>query len=239
GDSVWRPDAELAPSVRGPPRQLFVRGDLVPDLLESPPDEPRDVHLRDADLLRDLRLRQPFEEAEVQDGPLALVEHAKPGLEQRAVFGDLVLVLELAEGLERVELLPVFLAAPLRERQRGVGASGLERLEHLFLLDSRRLGELRDRRRPAELHRQLLDELREPDVQLLKPARHAHRPAAVAEVALDLADDVRRRVGRELDAPRQVEPVDRLDQADRADLHEIVELLAAIRVASRERADER
>src|SRR5581483_3910405 len=109
-DTAWRPDAELAPSVRGPPRQLFVGGDLLPDLLERPPDEPRDVHLGDADLLRDLRLRQPVKEAEVQDVALALVEHAEPGLEQRAVFGDLVLVFELAEGLERVELLPVFLA---------------------------------------------------------------------------------------------------------------------------------
>jgi hypothetical protein len=44
-------------------------------------------------------------------------------------------------------------------------------------------------------------------------------------VALDLADDVGRRVRRELDATVDVEAVDRLDQADRADLDEIVELL--------------
>src|SRR3954463_6345986 len=55
---------------------------------------------------------------------------------------------------------------------------------------------------------------------------------------LDLADDVRRRVRRQLDAALEVEAVDRLDQADRADLHEILELLAAVRVAPRERADE-
>src|SRR5581483_10643928 len=64
-------------------------------------------------------------------------------------------------------------------------------------------------------------------------------PAAVAEVALDLADDVRRRVGRQLDAAVEVEAVDRLDQADRADLDEILELLAPERVAPRERAHER
>src|SRR5437868_308108 len=56
---------------------------------------------------------------------------------------------------------------------------------------------------------------------------------------LDLADDVRRRVGRQLDAAVEVEPVDRLDQPDRADLDEILELLAAIRVAPRQRAHER
>src|SRR6266700_915452 len=58
-------------------------------------------------------------------------------------------------------------------------------------------------------------------------------------MALDLADDVRRRVRRQLDAAGEVEAVDRLDQADRADLDEILELLAAVRVAPRERADER
>ena len=116
---------------------------------------------------------------------------------------------------------------------------GLERLQHLLLLDARGLRELGDRRRAAELHRLLLDDLRELDVQLLEAARNAHGPALVAEVALDLADDVRRRVRRQLDAAVDVEAVDRLDQADTADLDEVVELLAAVRVAPRERADER
>src|SRR6266516_4067736 len=63
--------------------------------------------------------------------------------------------------------------------------------------------------------------LQELNVQLLQAARHPHRPALVAEVALDLADDVRRRVGRQLDPSVEVEAVDRLDQADRADLDEV------------------
>ena len=37
----------------------------------------------------------------------------------------------------------------------------------------------------------------------------------------------------------EVEAVDRLDQPDRADLDEVLELLAAVRVAPGERADER
>src|SRR5438309_10967517 len=56
---------------------------------------------------------------------------------------------------------------------------------------------------------------------------------------LDLADDVRRRVRRQLDPAVDVEAVDRLDQADCADLDEILELLAAVRVAARERPHER
>src|SRR5215217_1811193 len=220
-------------------RLLFFDRDLGPDLLERAPDQARDVHLRDPDLLRDLRLRQALEEAQVEDPPLALVERAEPRREHGAVLRDLVLVLEVAERLERVELLAVLLARPLGERERRVRAAGLERLQHLLLLDARGLRELGDRRRPAELDGELLDELRELHVQLLQPARYAHRPAAVAEVALDLADDVRRRVCRQLDAAVEVEAVDRLDEADRADLHQIVELLAAVAVAPRERADER
>src|SRR5581483_2679231 len=83
------------------------------------------------------------------------------------------------------------------------------------------------------------DELRELYVQFLEAARHAHRPAAVTEVSLDLADDVRRRVGRQLYSAVHVEPVDRLDEPDRADLDEVVQLLAAVAVPPRERTHER
>src|SRR3954471_11071863 len=213
--------------------------DLVADLLQRATDQAGDVHLRDPDLLGDLGLRQAFEEAQVQDLPLTLVQHPESRREDGAVLGDVVLMLLRADRLERIELLAVLRPAAGRKRQRRVGAPGLERLEDLFLLGARRLGELGDRGRSSELHRQLLDEPGQLHVQLLQPARHAHRPALVTEVALDLADDVRRRVCRQLDAAIQVEAVDRLDQPDRADLDEIFELLAAVRVAPRQRAHER
>src|SRR5919204_24393 len=73
------------------------------------------MHLRDADLLRDLRLRQSFEEAEVQDPAFALVEHSEAGCEHGAILGYLVLVLLGADRFERVELLAVVRVAP---RQR-------------------------------------------------------------------------------------------------------------------------
>src|SRR5581483_3939033 len=124
----------------------LVRGDLVADLLERPADQARDVHLRDADLLCDLRLREPFEEPKVQDLALALVEDLEARREHRAILGDLVLVLDLSERLERIELLAVLRAAAGRERQRRVGAAGLERFEHLFLFDACGLRELGDGR---------------------------------------------------------------------------------------------
>src|SRR5205085_2614749 len=153
--------------------------------------------------------------------------------------GHVVLVLLRADRLERIELLAVLLRAARRERERGIRPPRLERLEHLLLLGSRGLRELGDRRRATELHGQLLDEPRQLDVQLLQPPRNPDRPALVAEVPLDLADDVRRCVRRQLDTADDVEPVGRLDEPDRADLDEILELLAAVRVAPRERAHER
>ena len=75
--------------------------------------------------------------------------------------------------------------------------------------------------------------------QLLEPPRHPDRPALVAEVALDLADDRRGGVRRELDAALGLEPVDRLDQPDRADLDQVLEGLAAVAEAAGAVLDQR
>src|SRR3954465_14945161 len=133
--------------------RAFVGRDLVPDLLEGPTYQPRDVHLGDPHLLRDLRLGETLEEAQVQDLALALVEDAEPGREHREVLGDLVARLLGAQRLERVELAFVIRARADRERKRRVRAAALQRLEHLLVRDPGRLGELRDGGRAAVLHR--------------------------------------------------------------------------------------
>ena len=76
-------------------------------------------------------------------------------------------------------------------------------------------------------------------IQLLEPARDPDRPGSIPKVPLDLAVDRRDRVGRQVDAALELEPVDRLDQADRADLDEILELLAVPDMAPGEPAYER
>ena len=141
------------------------------------------------------------------------------------------------------ELLGERVVAPVlerrRERARGVRVGRVERVDHLFLVGAGRLGELGDGRRAAQLGRQLVEHAREADAQLLEAARDVHRPRLVAEVPPDLADDRRHGVARELDAAVDVEPVDGLDQPERADLDEVLERLAATRVAVRERPHER
>ncbi len=62
---------------------------------------------------------------------------------------------------------------------------------------------------PAQFRGLGLDRAREPDAELLHPAGHVERPRAVAEVALDLADDRRNGVGRELHVAARVEALDR------------------------------
>ena len=71
-------------------------------------------------------------------------------------------------------------------------------------------------------------------LDVLEPARHAHRPRVVAEVPSDLTGDRRDREGQEVEAAVGVEAVDRTDQAHRARLHEVVFGLTAAREAPRD-----
>ena len=64
-----------------------------------------------------------------------------------------------------------------------------------------------------------------------RPRGHPHGPDAVAEVALQLAEDRRRGEGGEGDAALGVEAVDRVEQAEVGDLEQVVEGLAGAAVA--------
>ena len=114
------------------------------------------------------------------------------------------------------------------QRHGAVRARGLHGLEHLVDGRAELLRDLLDGRRALQLLRELVRHLVHLGGQLLQAPRHAHGPALVAEVALDLAHDGRRGERRELEPTRQVEPVDGLDEADRAHLHEVVEGLAPV-----------
>ena len=95
-----------------------------------------------------------------------------------------------------------------------------------------------DGERP-EPAREVLDGVVDLHHALLHPARDVDGPAVVAEVALELAEHGRHRVGGERGLARGVEAVDRLDQPERRDLHEVVERLVGAPVAARHPARER
>ena len=65
-----------------------------------------------------------------------------------------------------------------------------------------------------------------------------HRPADVAHVTLDLAEDRRHRIGRERRPAIGIEAVHGLHQREARDLHEILERLRRVAVASGEAARE-
>src|SRR5215218_7315892 len=205
---------------------------------ERAADQPRDVHLRQADALGDLRLRQSLLEAHAQDLALALRQVVERRTERRAVLAAVELSVLGADRVHRLAAVVVTAGTGV-ERQGGVGGPDLHRLEHLLVGRPERLGDLGDARRVAELGGQLVDRTRHLRVELLQRARHANRPALVAEVALDLPHHVRSRVGRYRHLSLEVETVDRLDQPDRPDLLDVLELLATAGVTTGERADER
>ena len=89
------------------------------------------------------------------------------------------------------------------------------------------------RRRPAQPGGQLGQRPLDLEDPLLDVAGDVHRPAAVAEVALELAEDGRDREGGEGGAALGVEAVDRLDQADARDLDQVVVGLGSAGVAAR------
>ena len=117
------------------------------------------------------------------------------------------------------------------ERERAAVVVGLEDLEHVRLVELHPLGDLAHRRRPLQLAGQLGDRLVDLGHPVVQAARHAHRPDAVAEVALQLAEDRRRGEGRERRAALGVEAVDRVDQAEAGDLDQVVGRLAGAAVA--------
>ena len=122
-----------------------------PHLLEGAPQDPRDVHLRDAHPLRDLVLREIGEEPEVDDLALAVVEPGQAGVELGPRFRPAELGVGRRQvGLERDDARrrrlrgrPVVHAGPCGE----VGEPGLA-----ARLGPRLVGQ-RPQPRPELLHR--------------------------------------------------------------------------------------
>jgi len=194
------------------------------------------VNLRDTDLPSDLGLAHASEVAKMEKPPLPLVENAEPLGQNRPVLPCLVAALGRPVPLEQSSIPVAVYASGQRD---GLVRDGDEGFGNLLLPDSGFPGQLRDRRGPFELGLQLGGACSERDVQLLEPARNPDRRCSISEMPLDLADDVRNCVGRQIDAAVELEPVDRVDQSDRADLYKIVVLLTPACKAPGKLADKR
>ena len=125
------------------------------------------------------------------------------------------------------------------ERGRLVAGRGLLGLQHLLDRAAQVLRHLAHLRRASELLGEDLRRAADRERALLEVARHAQRPALVAEMALQLAENRGCGVARELRAAAGLEPVDRLDQPEARDLEQIVERLVGVDVAQRQVARQR
>src|ERR671920_1143406 len=198
-----------------------------PQVLQGAPEEAGDVHLADAYVVCDLGLRLTLVEAELQDLLLLALEPLDGLLEQDPVLQPFYR--GLVVGLE------VHYRVPLRlvlahwgvEAGRVVCPPEGQRLSHTLDVGVQPLGELLQRGRPTRPNGLVADCFLRRLAQLLQTAGDPHRPALVTEVAFDLAEDVRGRVGGELDLPVYIEAVHRLYQADGGDLDQIVQGLPA------------
>src|ERR671915_1675737 len=201
-------------------------------------DEARDMHLGDADPRPDLGLREVLREAQAQHLALAVAEGGHQALDGSRVLGDAEAGILGAHRLGHAVAVLVVVARAV-EGDGAIRPRGLARLQHLLRRGADVAPDLGRRRSAPELARQLLGDALDADRHLLEVAGHANRPAAVAEVALELAEDRRHRERGERRGAVRLEAVDGLEQAERGDLDEVVERLAAALVAAREVARQR
>src|SRR5215218_5014916 len=229
--SRWRPLNRLACGLaisarRNALARLLVLEETLAEHGQCPVQEAADVHLRDAEAAGDLGLGHAAEEAQVQDAPLALGQAGDEGAERGPVLERLqALVLGADVLADRGGVLAAGRGVQGHDR---IGVGGVEALQHLLLGQVGLGGDLGDGGGAPDLLGQLGHHLVQPQVQLLEPPGHPHRPALVAEVALELADDGRGGVGRELHLPLQVEAVDGLQQPDGAHLDQVLQRLPAV-----------
>ncbi len=95
-----------------------------------------------------------------------------------------------------------------------------------------------DGRRCSELGRQPVDDREHACAQLAYRTGNVQRPGAIAIVPAQLADDRRRGVRGQLDLTARIEAIERLEESDPGDLEQVVERLAPLGVACRQRAHE-
>ena len=199
------------------------------------------MHLRQAQPLADLRLRELLLVVEPHDRLVALLERLEQRVEQHAIEG----ALEARRRWRRSSRAVTCVRRPRSTRAAGRAsrhaAPGRPRAPRSTVLDAdpRALGDLRRRRGRAGRGGCRLVEPLDAHRELLELARHADRPAAVAVVALERTGDGRHRVGAERHVARGIEALDGLDERQAGDLLEVLERLGAAPVAASQAARQR
>lgn len=234
----------VADARRGsPPRLLagarrFGRQQGLAQAVVALPEDAGDLHLGDADGVRDLLLGLFLVEPQTEDPLVAGWQEPYHGGQGRVVDDAVESgVLGADEGGERGAVLLVHRcvqgprAALVHRPQRGA---------HPLVVEARVPRDLLAGRRPAAVPLlQFLDASEDLAARLVQRARQPHGGCAVAQVPPQLPGDLGQRVRQERVAQRGVVAVDGLDQTEDGDLGEIVGILSAAPVAARHAAGER
>src|SRR4051794_16872874 len=124
------------------------------------------------------------------------------------------------------------------ERDRVVGGSSFDRLEHILDRHAEFACQLLRARRVAELSRKALHRLIEREETLLHPTRDVQRPTTIAEVTLQFPQNGRDRVAREAGPVVVVVAVDCLEQRNARHLDKVFErLVGALITAGKPRRE--
>src|SRR3954470_19823583 len=134
----------------------------------------RDLHLADADPLADRGLREVLLEAQPHDLALARREGAHELVEDRALLGAVIAVVDVPDAVaERLAGVVVAARARRLERRRAAPPLVLYPLAGVLWATVDGSRHLVDRRLAAELARELGDDLVDAERELLEVARHA------------------------------------------------------------------
>jgi hypothetical protein len=203
---------------------------------EGPGQQPRHVHLRDAEIVSDVGLGAVAVEPHGEDASLPLGQ----AVQQRADRDPVVDRVEIQVRIpDQVTELRVAVGAGRRvQRDRRVGRRRLQRTLDVVFVDAQVRRDLGGGRRAPQFGRQVGDGPVDVQAQLLHASGHVDAPRPVAEVPAQLADDGDRREPGER-TPGRVVPVDRLEQADPGHLFEVVEGLTPAAVTPGESGGER
>ena len=167
----------------------------------------------------DLALGHVLDEAQMKDMAVALGDLLEHRRDRGAVLDGVEGWVLLADPVsQRRGLVSVADGRGRIEGHRMMTLRRMHRLQHLLLGGLDPLGDLAHRRRVPELGGQLGVCPLDPEDPFLDVARHVHRPAPVAEVALELTENGGHGEGREGGAALRVEAVYRLDQSRRSPL---------------------
>src|SRR5690606_5912749 len=205
--------------------------DRLPDQLQGRAQQPGDMHLGDAELLGDLRLRTFAVEPQDQDAALP-GRHLGQGLPDRlAPLDEVDPVVLLADRLSErpTGVLGVRLWGV--QRHRAVSGTALQSLQDLILAHLERVGELPRTWGAAEIVGQLLSDGEDLPVEIVQRSRNANGPALVGEISAELAENSRDGEGYESVAALGIVTFRRTDQAEHGDLDEFFDGLAPSGVA--------